>query len=53
LDKRKVRLDKLISNSTSFTRSQAKLAIRSGKVKIDGIVVKNAAQKVAEESNVE
>ena len=53
MDKRKVRLDKLISNSTSFTRSQAKLAIRRGKVKIDGIVVKNAAQKVAEESNVE
>ncbi len=48
-----VRLDKLLSNSTSFTRSQAKFAIRGGKVKIDGIVAKNAAQQVTEESNVE
>jgi 16S rRNA pseudouridine516 synthase len=48
-----VRLDKLISNSTSFTRSQAKFAIRGGKVKIDGVIVKNAAQQVTEESNVE
>lgn len=50
---KKVRLDKLISNSTAFTRSQAKFAIRGGKVKIDGIVVKNSAQQVTEESNVE
>jgi len=48
-----MRLDKLISNSTSFTRSQAKFAIRGGKVKIDGVVSKNAAQQVTEESNVE
>ncbi len=48
-----MRLDKLISNSTSFTRSQAKFAIRGGKVKIDGVVIKNAAQQVTEESNVE
>ena len=48
-----MRLDKFISNSTSFTRSQAKFAIRGGKVKIDGTVVKNAAQQVTEESNVE
>ncbi len=48
-----MRLDKLISNSTSFTRSQAKFAIRGGKVKIDGVVAKNAAQQVTEESNVE
>ncbi len=48
-----MRLDKLISNSTSFTRSQAKFAIRGGKVKIDGVVAKNAAQQVTDESNVE
>jgi len=48
-----VRLDKFISNSTSFTRSQTKQAIRGGKVKIDGMVVKNAAQQVTDESNVE
>lgn len=48
-----MRLDKLISNSTAFTRSQAKFAIRGGKVKIDGVVAKNAAQQVTEESNVE
>ncbi len=48
-----MRLDKLISNSTSFTRSQAKFAIRGGKVKIDGVITKNAAQQVTDESNVE
>lgn len=48
-----MRLDKLISNSTAFTRSQAKFAIRGGKVKIDGTVCKNSAQQVTEESNVE
>ena len=48
-----MRLDKLISNSTAFTRPQAKFAIRGGKVKIDGVVAKNAAQQVTEESNVE
>ena len=48
-----MRLDKLISNSTTFTRSQAGIAIRGGKVKIDGVISKNAAQQVTEESNVE
>lgn len=48
-----MRLDKLISNTTSFSRSQAKFAIRGGKVKIDGVVAKNAAQQVTDESNVE
>jgi 16S rRNA pseudouridine516 synthase len=48
-----MRLDKLISNSTTFTRSQARIAIRGGKVKIDGVIFKNAAQQVTEESNVE
>ena len=48
-----MRLDKFISNSTSFTRSQTKQAIRSGKVKVDGTVVKNSAQQVTEDSDVE
>ena len=48
-----MRLDKFISNSTAFSRSQAKFAIRGGKVKIDGIVTKNAAQQVTDESDVE
>ncbi len=48
-----MRLDKLLSSSTSFTRSLAKVAIKKGKVKVDGIVVKNHAQKIAEEALVE
>lgn len=48
-----MRLDKLISNSTAFTRSQAKIAIRGGKVKVDGEVIKNSAQQVNDNSNVE
>ncbi len=48
-----MRLDKLLSSSTTFTRSQAKIAIAKGKVKVDGETVKNAAQKVAEDALVE
>ncbi len=48
-----MRLDKFISNSTAFTRSQAKFAIRGGKVKINGSVVKNSAQQITEDSTVE
>lgn len=48
-----MRLDKLISNSTAFTRSQAKIAIRGGKVTVDGKVIKNTAQQVNDDSNVE
>ena len=48
-----MRLDKFISNSTAFTRSQAKGVIRGGKIKVEGIVSKNAAQQVTEESKIE
>ncbi len=48
-----MRLDKLLSKSTAFTRSQAKIAIRGGKVKVDGEVVKNTAQHISEDANVE
>lgn len=48
-----MRLDKLLSNSTSFTRSLAKVAIKQGKVKVDGETVKNAAQHIAEDALVE
>ena len=48
-----MRLDKLISNSTTFTRSQAKTVISRGKVKVDGKVVTKAAQHVDETAHVE
>lgn len=48
-----MRLDKLLSSSTAFTRSLAKVAIKKGKVKVDGVVVTNAAQHIAEEAHVE
>ncbi len=48
-----MRLDKLLANSTAFTRSQAKFAIRGGKVKVDGEVTKNSAHQVTDESDVE
>ncbi|HIO97527.1 MAG TPA: pseudouridine synthase [Leucothrix sp.] len=48
-----MRLDKLIANSTVFTRSRAKSIIRGGKVKIDGVVAKNAGQQVNDDSIVE
>lgn len=49
----KMRLDKLISNSTAFTRTQAKTVIKKGNVKVEGEVIKNPAQHVSEEALVE
>ena len=48
-----MRLDKLISRSTAFTRSQAKVVIKKGKVKVDGEVVKKAAQHIDDDAVVE
>lgn len=48
-----MRLDKLISNSTAFTRSQAKIVIRQGKVTVDGDRIKNPAQHINGDSHVE
>ena len=48
-----MRLDKLFSQSTSFTRSQAKNHIKRGKVKVDGDVIRNPAQHIADDANVE
>jgi len=48
-----MRLDKFISNSTAFTRSQAKSVIRRGKIKINGEVAKNAGQQLNDDSVVE
>jgi len=48
-----MRLDKLFSQSTSFTRSQAKIHIKRGKVKVGGDVISNPAQHIAEDANVE
>lgn len=48
-----MRLDKLLSNSTAFTRSQAKIVIKKGKVKVNGEVITNVAQHIKEDENVE
>ena len=48
-----MRLDKLVSNSTAFTRSQAKIIIKKGKIKVDGVVITKSAQHVADEASVE
>ena len=48
-----MRLDKLLSNSTAFTRSQAKVLIKKGKVKVDGETITNPAQHISEDANIE
>lgn len=48
-----MRLDKLISNSMAFSRSQAKLYIKKGKVTVEGEVVTNPAQHIDENTHVE
>ena len=48
-----MRLDKLVSSSTVFTRSQSKTVIKKGKVSVDGEIVKNPARHIDESAQVE
>jgi len=48
-----MRLDKLISQSTAFSRAQAKIMIRGGKITVDGKTAKSGAIKLADDAVVE
>ncbi|MEH6458081.1 MAG: pseudouridine synthase, partial [Cocleimonas sp.] len=48
-----MRLDKLIAQSTAFSRAQAKIMIRSGKITVDGKTAKSGAIKLADDALVE
>lgn len=48
-----MRLDKLISNATVFTRTQTGKIIRKGNITINGITVKKAAHKIEPNDQVE
>jgi 16S rRNA pseudouridine516 synthase len=48
-----MRLDKLVSNSTAFTRSQTGKIIRKGDITVNGFVVKKSAFKVSETDQVQ
>lgn len=47
-----MRLDKLLSNASNLTRSQASKAIRQGDVAVDGVVAAKGALKVDEANEV-
>jgi len=47
-----MRLDKLLSNASTLTRSQAVKAIKQGDVLVDGEVVTKGSEKVTEENEV-
>ncbi len=47
-----MRLDKLISHATAFTRSQAKLTIKKGNITVNDEVITNPAQKIDEDAQV-
>ena len=47
-----MRLDKLLSNASNLTRSQATKAIRQGDVLVDGVVAAKGAMKVTESNKV-
>lgn len=47
-----IRLDKFLSQMNMGTRSEVKNAIRKGKVSVNGILCKNADEKIAEETDV-
>ena len=48
-----MRIDKFICKSTELTRSEAKKVLKSGEVRVNGEVVKNAATKVHENNIVD
>ena len=48
-----IRLDKLIASATVFTRSQAKAAIRKGKVTVNGETLTKSSQHIDEDAHVE
>jgi 16S rRNA pseudouridine516 synthase len=47
-----MRLDKLLSNASNLTRSQASKVIRQGDVTVDGVVAEKGTLKVTDESQV-
>ena len=47
-----MRLDKLLSNASNLTRSQASKAIRQGDVTVDGVVAPKGTVKVTDENQV-
>ncbi|GHE77183.1 16S rRNA pseudouridine(516) synthase RsuA [Thalassotalea profundi] len=47
-----MRLDKFICKSTELTRTEAKKMLKAGTVKVNGEIVKNAAQQVHENNEV-
>lgn len=48
-----MRLDKLIAQSTAFSRAQAKGIIRGGKITVDGKTARSGALKLADDAIVE
>ncbi|MCL4121696.1 UNVERIFIED_CONTAM: hypothetical protein GTU68_047214 [Idotea baltica] len=48
-----MRLDKLIAQSTAFSRAQAKGIIRGGKITVDGKTAKSGALKLSDDAVVE
>lgn len=48
-----MRIDKFICKSTELTRNEAKKVLKSGDVKVNDVVVKNAATQVHENNTIE
>jgi len=48
-----LRLDKFICKSTELTRSEAKKLLKSGKVRVNGEIVKNSATQVHENNSID
>ncbi|MET0090535.1 MAG: pseudouridine synthase [Candidatus Thiodiazotropha sp.] len=47
-----LRLDRYLSNATALTRSQAHKALRSGRVSVDGKIIKQGAFQIAQDAKV-
>ena len=48
----RMRLDRYLSNNSEMSRTQAQKAIRAGRIRVDGVVVTDAACSLSDESEV-
>ena len=48
-----MRLDRYLANNTELSRKEVKQLIKSGHVKVDGIIAKNSAQHIKEDALIE
>lgn len=49
---KQIRLDKFVSEHTEFSRSQIKIMVKKGEIRVDGTAVKDSGMKIAPEQQI-